>query len=96
MTDRLAQHILIDILNRWDADLEEHVKTKKCFEAIKDNINVLLRADGLEEDRVKPLIDKPPITDMLKVFAVGTEKRKLHLPPPAAQSKVRPLCLMDL
>ena len=80
----LAQHILIELCERWNTTLEDLIGDKK--KSVMMDIETLMRVEGDNNDRIELAIKKETIGEMLETFAVGTERKKLvisNIPDPS-------------
>ena len=85
----LAQHILIELCERWNTTLEDLIGDKK--KSVMMDIETLMRVEGDNNDRIELAIKKETIGEMLETFAVGTERKKLVIPNIPDPSELIPL-----
>ena len=90
----LAQHILIELCQRWDNHLESVVEGQK--DKVVENILTLMRAEGVTETKINLAKSAPTIGAMLESFAVGTERMKLAIPPLPDPNELIPLRKLKL
>ena len=90
----LAQHILIELYQRWNPSLEEFVKNNQ--DNVRNDIVTLMRADVVNKDSVCSAIGKKRIGEMLNAFAVGTEESKLAIPKQPHPNELVPLQYLKL
>ena len=91
--DGFSQHLLIELVNRWDHDIEKQVGRDEGNELKKD-IKALMRSAGTEENKIHELACFPTIDKMLSKFSVGTEKSKMCFMPKPTENEVIPLRCM--
>ena len=85
----LAQHILVELCQRWNSCLEDLVKSE--IDMVKNNIAILMRAEGASVDAVALATLKGTVGEMLKTFAVGTDIAKLAIPRKPDPNELIPL-----
>ena len=77
--DDLGQNILIEMCNRWNADLDE---ISRKDSNIKQNIIQMMEVIGCSNQELAKAKVATSIKDVLEDFCVGTEKKKkIPLPP---------------
>ena len=91
--DGFAQHLLIELANRWDHDIEKFVDKDVGIE-LKKGIKALMRSAGIDENKIHELACSPTIDKMLSEFSVGTEKSKMRFIPKPTENEVMPLRCM--
>ena len=90
----LSQHILIELCHRWSPALEKSLQSER--EKVRENIAVLMRADGTDEDNVAKAEASRTIHGVLLRYAVGTEKPKLKILKMTDPSELIPLRKLKL
>ena len=90
----LAQHILIELSQRWNNNVESIVEGQK--EKVVENILTLMRTEGDTETKINQAKKAPTISAMLKSFAVSTERMKLAIPPLPDPNELIPLRKLKL
>lgn len=89
LDDGLAKHLLIELCSRWDSDLEILVQNDGHFEAMKQNIETLMRHNGESERKKNNAMSKLTIKEILStVYATGTEQNKKGIPSQPEVKKV--------
>ena len=88
--DGFAQHLLLEIANRWDNAIEKMSERIDKSE-IKKDFTALMRAAGEDEEKIQAYATLSSFSAMLDKFSVGTHKSKLRFYPKPSENEVMPL-----
>ena len=94
LNEGLAQHLLIELSNQWDVNIEKIAKNNETNN-IRIDIMALLRADGMETHDIKKVMTKETIMGVLTEFSVCTEKRSMNVPPLPSDEELTSLRLIN-
>jgi hypothetical protein len=80
--DGLAEHLLYELQARWKKTDDDYVRDNQLGQTILEDMRLIFLASGTHGDIVKGematrmMTETIPVSEFLRPFAVGTEKRK--------------------
>ena len=91
--DGFAQHLLLEIANRWDNAIEKMSERIDKSE-IKKDFTALMRAAGEDEEKIQSCATLSSISTILENYSVGTQISKLRFYPKPSENEVMPIRFM--